>query len=151
MCVGILLLAALCFLGMSLTRNCYLRVVGLIQLIVTGDAGRRLCTTIGRRTLYQRYVQGWRFSSLFFRLCCLQVSVTIGITASIFLVFNEQRISIVARSLIQAVSKSLGVFVLLFFWFSSISGLVPLTVWLTFGTNPVHVCTLSGTESSLTV
>ena len=39
----------------------------------------------------------------------------IGIIASIFLVFNDQRISIVTRSLIQAVSKSLGVSVLYLF------------------------------------
>jgi len=94
-CVCILLLVTLCFLG---------------------DAGRRLFTTIGRSSLDQKYVQGWEFSSLFFRLCWLHVSVTIGITASIFLVFNDDRISIVARNFIQAV--------------------VPLTIWLTFGTNP---------------
>ncbi len=152
MCLCVLGLAALCLLGMSLTRNCYLRVVGPIQLIVIGDAGRRLYTTIERRTLDQRCVQGWKFSSLLFRLCCLQVSLTIGTTASIFLVFNDQRILMVTRSLIQGVSKSLGFCVLFFvFWFLYISDLVPLAVWLTFGTNPVHVSTLSSTKSSLTL
>ena len=93
---------------------------GLIQprlthLIVKGDAGRRLFTTIGRCSLDQRCVQGWEFSSLFFRLCWLHVSVTIGITASIFLVFNDDRISIVARNFIQTVGKFLGVGVLFLF------------------------------------
>ena len=100
---------------MSLTRNCYTRVVGLIQLnIVIGDSGRRLYTTIEQCTLDQRYVQGWKFSSLFFRLCCLHVPVSIGIAASIFLVFEDQRIWMVARTFIQAVSEFLGVFVLFF-------------------------------------
>ena len=87
----------------------------LLNSIVKGDAGRRLFTTIEQRSLDQRYVQGWKFSSLFFRLCWLHVSVTIGITASIFLVFNDDRISVVARNFIQAVGKSLGVYVLSFF------------------------------------
>lgn len=114
-CVSILLLVTLGFLGMSLTRNCYIRVVGLTQLIVIGDAGRRLYITIGRSVLDKKYVQGWRFSSLFFRLCWLHVPMIIGFIASIFLVFNDQQIAIVARGLIQAASKSLGVSVLFSF------------------------------------
>ena len=115
MCISVLLLVTLAFLGMSLTRICYIRVVRLIQLIVIGDAGRRLYITIGRPALDKKYVQGWKFSSLFFRLCWLHVPMIIGFIASIFIVFNDQQIAIVARKLIQAASKSLGVSVLFFF------------------------------------
>ena len=135
---------------MSLTRNCYIRVVELNQLTVIGDAGRRLYTTMGRSTLSQVHVQGWKFPSLFLRLCWFHVPVTIGIAASIFFLFNNQQISRVARGLIQAISKSLGVCVPSF-GFLTISDLVPFTLWLAFGTNPVPVSTFSSTKSPLTL
>jgi len=80
------------------------------------DAGRRLYTTMERRALNQKHVQGWRFSSLFLRLCWFHIPVTAGIIASILIVASDKMISTVARTLIQAI--------------------LPLTLWLAFGTNP---------------
>jgi len=80
------------------------------------DAGRRIYTTIERRALDQKHVQGWKFSSLFLRLCWFHIPVTAGIIASILIVASDQTISTVARTLIQAI--------------------LPLTLWLAFGTNP---------------
>jgi hypothetical protein len=98
--------------------------------------------------LDQKHVQGWNFTSLFLRLCWFHVPVTVGIIASILsVVFNNKMISAVVRTLIQATSKPFGVSVLNVFL--SFPGLVPLTLFLVFGTNPVPISTFLSTNWSL--
>lgn len=125
-------------------------MVTLNQLSLVGDAGRRLYTTMERSALIQKNVQGWKFSSLFLRLCWFHIPVTAGIIASILIVASDQTVSTVARTLIQAIRKSLDVLALYPFFISFLD-LVPLTLWLAFGTNPVPISTFCSTKLSLTL